>query len=90
LAKLQLRIRRNLRLITRFPKWIGNAALQEYTEELTLKERLEATARKFFTKAGSSEKDYIAELASTVPQWWDKYNRPISSTGLAEHQHPKH
>jgi hypothetical protein len=77
-------------MITRFPKWIRNAALQEYTGEPTLKERLEDTARNFFRKSGSSEKNSIAELASAVPQWWDRYNRPISSTGLAEHQHPKH
>jgi hypothetical protein len=90
LTKLQLRIRRTLRLITGFPKWIGNAALREYTGEPSLEERLETTARRFFSKAGRSSKDYIAELTAAVPQWWDKYSRPISSTGLAEHQPPKH
>jgi hypothetical protein len=77
-------------MITRIPKWAGNDVLEELTEEPPLQQRLQEAARRFFEKAGSSDQKTTADSTSDAPNRWDRYKRPITSTGLADNQPPKH
>jgi hypothetical protein len=86
--RLQIQIRKILRIILRLQRRLRNKLLHQVAEEPLLRQRLMDNAEAFFGKTAAKE-NHLATLAADDPTVWDRYKRPISSTGLAVHQPPK-
>ena len=86
---LDKNIRRILRNITTIPKKAGNEALYLATKESPLEEKMKEIAKIFFEKTTNSCINDIATLGEANLNTWDRYRRPVSSTGITRHQPPK-